>query len=629
MTAATRWRRSPSTLAHQLICWVLSLLLVVASSATLAIDEAAAPAATATTMASSRSSLFPSNITLRAAVLTHAEPFAMLDPTTGQYSGLQIDLLHALVEFAAADNVTLTFALEEAPINGYVLMFDRLSDNCNTTDNPQPQEECGTFDLLIGDYYTNPDRSMRVDFTPPWLRTAVSAMKYNRPRNATTSTATTTSDNGNQPYHDVTTLAEAVQANACICVVYDSYMDGVVMEKFPTGNYYKCEAQDDCVEHLKAGQCALFVDDELQLRYRAVQDATLHVTMEQFNTQFIVWPMRSNLPATTQKLLKRWFYAAQSNSTLDALYDQYFSVNLCPLGKAGKDCDKPCHASHGRSDRLGICVCDSTLWTGSDCSVEVMEDTNGIPATLILIGYIMFGINVTAVTICGVWLWFFRHSPQVQVAQPFFLFFVLLGCLISTSTILPMAQENLDSSNIDDNDSIHTACMAIPWLYSVGFSITFGSLFAKIRRIYVLFRAAVDMRRIRISIPETVGMIGGVLLLDVTVLTVWTLVDPLQWQRNILTTDKYQNPLTSEGYCTSHHWMIFAGIIASLHLSLLGFASWLCYKARDIPSKFNEGKMVAIAMFSNLQIFIIGLPVLIILGSDPKSSFFVRSIIIW
>ena len=34
-------------------------------------------------------------------------------------------------------------------------------------------------------------------------------------------------------------------------------------------------------------------------------------------------------------------------------------------------------------------------------------------------------------------------------------------------------------------------------------------------------------------------------------------------------------------------------------------------------------------MGSNLQIFIVGLPILIIVGQDPVSSFFVRSVIIW
>jgi ABC-type amino acid transport substrate-binding protein len=291
---------------------------------------------------------FPSSITLRAAVLTHAEPFAVFDPETGVYSGLQIELLDAIKTFATQDNISLTIELEEAPLYAYVLMLDRLSDNCNTTENPQPLEECTRYDMLIGDYYTNPERSMGVDFTPPWLRTAVSALKY------IFSTL----------QGDVTTMEEAVRANATICVVYDSYMDGIAREKFPNGNYHTCDSPDDCVGKLKASKCALFVDDELQLRYRMVKDPTLQVTNENFNSQYIVWPVRSSIDRVVSKLIERWMYAAKSNATLDVLHDKYFSVNLCPLGKAGPTCDLPCHPAHGRSDRLGQCVCDSSKWTG-------------------------------------------------------------------------------------------------------------------------------------------------------------------------------------------------------------------------------------------------------------------------
>ena len=167
------------------------------------------------------------------------------------------------------------------------------------------------------------------------------------------------------------------------------------------------------------------------------------------------------------------------------------------------------------------------------------------------------------------------------------------------------------------------------WLrgvYSIGFSITFGTLFAKIYRVYKLFRAAVDMRRIRVSIQETVLIIGGVLLIDVTILTVWTIVDPLHWNRSILTADKFGDPLSSEGHCESEHWIVFAGLIAILHFSLMAVACYMCYVARDIPTKFSEGKYVAIAMLSNLQIFVVGVPVLIILGSDPKTSFFAHNL---
>ena len=124
-------------------------------------------------------------------------------------------------------------------------------------------------------------------------------------------------------------------------------------------------------------------------------------------------------------------------------------------------------------------------------------------------------------------------------------------------------------------------------------------------------------------------MIDGVLLVDVTFLTVWTVLDPLEWKRTTLSADQFGEPLESEGHCTSDHWVIYGSIIAALHLTLLGVACYLCYVARDIPTKLSEGKYLSIAMISNLQIFVVGVPILVILGPDTKTSFFTRSAIIW
>jgi hypothetical protein len=88
---------------------------------------------------------------------------------------------------------------------------------------------------------------------------------------------------------------------------------------------------------------------------------------------------------------------------------------------------------------------------------------NFIPTTLKVLALTLFGINFAVIIACGVWLILYRGTNQVAVSQPFFLVLVLIGCLISSSTIIAMAQED------DDGHEPENACMAIPWLYSVGF----------------------------------------------------------------------------------------------------------------------------------------------------------------
>lgn len=232
------------------------------------------------------------------------------------------------------------------------------------------------------------------------------------------------------------------------------------------------------------------------------------------------------------------------------------------------------------------------------------------PSSLKILAYVMFAGNVAVILGCGVWLLRHWHSAEVRASQPSFLLFVLLGCLISSSTIVAMAQED------DDGKEPNAACMAIPWLYSCGFCVTFGVLFAKIRRVHLIFKQAAAnqqanatgarQKSLQISFQETMLVVGAVLLVDVAILIAWTVADPLQWEREVVQETQFGEPLESQGYCSSDHWQLFFGIIGALHLSLMAVATYLCYKTRAIPTRFQEGRYLSIAMVSNLQIFLVG-----------------------
>lgn len=107
--------------------------------------------------------------------------------------------------------------------------------------------------------------------------------------------------------------------------------------------------------------------------------------------------------------MEKWVRDANTNATLDELYSKYFQKSLCPAGTAGDNCDRPCDPIHGTSDKRGVCVCESTKWTGEDCSIEVEEELNLIPGYMVIIAYTMLGINVLTILICAGWLLWQRN----------------------------------------------------------------------------------------------------------------------------------------------------------------------------------------------------------------------------
>jgi len=542
------------------------------------------------------------NLTIRGGVL-HAPPMAMIDDN--KYSGFQIDLLEILKDFALEmDNINVTYHFTAAGSN-YGKAIDIIAKDCNTTENPISLEDCLQFDFIVGDFYTSAERYSRVDFSPAWLPSRITTAKYNK-----------------KSGFDFNTLTETVKANAKVCIAENTLTWIVALQKFPDLNIYGCEHQSACINDLKAGHCVLYVEDELQLMYRAMNDMSLTVNREQFFTQYLVWPISSKIDPEISYLLKRWLYGAMGKAIPDDLYEIFFEKGVCPPGAAGENCELPCHPVNGQSNKMGICVCNSIRWDGDDCSNEILEDKNLIPKGFLIGGYVMFSINAVTIIGCGSWLWFKRNLPKVKLAQPSFLALVLVGCFISTSTIIPLGIESNGEWPVP-------ACMTIPWFYSIGFSVTFGTLFSKIRRIHLIFKSASVCVRRTVTASETLKLIAIVLAIDILPLLVWNIFDPLVWKRKVLQEDQFGYPLSSIGFCTSDYWGYFTGTILCFHLVVVAVACYMCYVARSIPSQFSDVKYVTMAMISNLQILIVGLPVLILVGTDPTASYFVRTAIVW
>ena len=64
------------------------------------------------------------------------------------------------------------------------------------------------------------------------------------------------------------------------------------------------------------------------------------------------------------------------------------------------------------------------------------------------------------------------------------------------------------------------------------------------------------MRRNVVTFGETMSVIAASLFLDVVVLIVWTVVDPLEWTRVTISEDQFGEPLESVGYCKKNRMMM-------------------------------------------------------------------------
>jgi uncharacterized Tic20 family protein len=185
---------------------------------------------------------------------------------------------------------------------------------------------------------------------------------------------------------------------------------------------------------------------------------------------------------------------------------------------------------------------------------------------------------------------------------------------------------------VDDRTSsasaVDSACFQVPVLYSIGFCITFSSLFCKLDRVRMIFNNT-KLKKITVTGASVIKNVVGLLLVDIILLALWATNDPLVWVRT--TAENNVDPFTglsteSTGKCTSigGTFMAYLGPLAAVHVFVLIVGNVVAWKVRKVSDEFSESKYVAIAMMSNFQIMVLGIPILIMVADNSVTNYFLR-----
>jgi hypothetical protein len=148
--------------------------------------------------------------------------------------------------------------------------------------------------------------------------------------------------------------------------------------------------------------------------------------------------------------------------------------------------------------------------------------------------YLNPGLRVTGLTLMAIAMftciisaaWIYAHHKHrlLVASQPVFLYLICLGSLVQASAILSISfDENIGWTE----PQLNSACMATPWLISLGTIIVYSSLFTKMFRIHKVLqfsRRAIQIKNV--AWPALLLIISALL-----VLALWNAIDPLRWER--------------------------------------------------------------------------------------------------
>eukprot|EP00013_Stygamoeba_regulata_P018965 CAMPEP_0177656914 /NCGR_PEP_ID=MMETSP0447-20121125/15867_1 /TAXON_ID=0 /ORGANISM="Stygamoeba regulata, Strain BSH-02190019" /LENGTH=586 /DNA_ID=CAMNT_0019161157 /DNA_START=204 /DNA_END=1961 /DNA_ORIENTATION=- len=109
-----------------------------------------------------------------------------------------------------------------------------------------------------------------------------------------------------------------------------------------------------------------------------------------------------------------------------------------------------------------------------------------------------------------------RKTNAMKASSPWFMVGFLLGTLFIYAAVPCWMLYVTDAS-----------CMALPWLFGVGFALSFGCLFAKTWRIHQIFTKK-SLKVTEVSLKELGIFVGIVFLMEVVPILVWTVHEPLE-----------------------------------------------------------------------------------------------------
>jgi gamma-aminobutyric acid type B receptor len=260
--------------------------------------------------------------------------------------------------------------------------------------------------------------------------------------------------------------------------------------------------------------------------------------------------------------------------------------------------------------------------------------TNQI-GNLMYVGLVALSISAILAVGAGYWTWHFRKHWVVRASQPIFLEMIAAGVLIMCISIIPMSADDGNFlSTTGDAQLLGTAvCMSQVWLLSVGFTTIFAALFSKTWRINKIFHNPNRFQKMSVAPRDVVAPLAILLTVNVMVLVTFTIRSPLEFIRKDHDgMDAWNRVISSYGTCHSGNnnnaWP-YLGLLVLINTSALLFALIQAYQARSIQSEFSESQYIAIVMASFLQIFVIGVPLLFLVQTQPVELYVLKVAIVF
>ncbi|XP_041462250.1 gamma-aminobutyric acid type B receptor subunit 2-like [Lytechinus variegatus] len=241
----------------------------------------------------------------------------------------------------------------------------------------------------------------------------------------------------------------------------------------------------------------------------------------------------------------------------------------------------------------------------------------------LFISMLTFSIIGIVIAICFlVFNIFYRDEKLIKMSSPNMNNIIIGGCILTYITAIILG---VDIGLLDQN-GLKVMCQARTWIFSIGFTLSFGAMFSKTWRVYSIFTNKKLQKRV-IKDYRLFAMVGILLLIDIIVLMVWQIIDPLQVQVKIIEVraDPDRPNLifkTEQHTCDSKFEQYFIWTLFIYKGLLLIFGTFITWQTRNVSiPALNDSRYIGVSIYTVVIFSALGVPLSFLLAENSSYSY--------
>jgi multiple sugar transport system substrate-binding protein len=225
-----------------------------------------------------------------------------------------------------------------------------------------------------------------------------------------------------------------------------------------------------------------------------------------------------------------------------------------------------------------------------------------------------------------IWTMWNRRNQVMKAFQPPLLLISALGLFLMGGTIIPLGFDD----SIFNDDVLDITCMASPWIYIMGFTVFFSSVYSKILVCLRIYKTPGENDVLLVRLCDYFQALVPILVVNGSSLAVWTALYPLKWVRQPVEDGEIFSDGTVETYgsCRGENFEFFALAFFVFNLILCFVGTLQAFQCRFLVLEYNEMQWLPLSLLPFFEAWIVGGPVLVFLKEDPTTTFIVMTIVI-